>query len=372
MSNIIDQYISENNIIEALSQCLRENKNHLGLLIAKIVFSTEKSEKFLTIYNKLEQNVRGESFNNIEIIEEKTFSQDVNPSLFENDQKIRIMLHCNWATSKQLCDLWNKMSKGNYTWNNLKIVYEEPADYYVIINKPLENVSFDKSKTIIFRMEPNMEQRPEIWGEWANPNTSEYKFVGFHNVHYNNNEWHLSKTYSQLSSETISKDIEVANILSTVLSDKYSDPGHVKRIDFVKFLESKGLPIHVFGGNKFEWKDYKGPLPPHQKDNALFPYKYTFNVENHSINGYYTEKLIDGILSECLVFYNGNPTIRTQFDERAFVWLELSNFEYDYYKIKTAIENNLWENRLPFIKEAKNKILNEFQFFPRLERIINS
>ena len=58
-------------------------------------------------------------------------------------------------------------------------------------------------------------------------------------------------------------------------------------------------------------------------------------------------------------------------DERAFVYLELSNFDDDYTKIKNAIDNNLWEQRLPYIKEAKKKILDYLQFFPRLERIIN-
>ena len=376
MSQIVNQYISENNIEEAISQCMRENKNNLGFLLAKIIYKTGLSPEFYSMYNQLQQNIEGEKLNNVEIIGATNEIND-NPPLIESEEEevinslTRVMLYCNWTNSKELCELWNKMSQGDYTWNNFKVVWEEPADYYVVINSPPVNVFPDPSKTIIFRMEPDMENHPEIWGDWANPKETEYKFVGFHNKHYNNNEWHLSKTYSQLCYEPIIKNDEVSNILSTVLSDKYKDPGHVKRIDFVKFLETKEFPIHVYGGNKFEWKDYKGSLPPHRKDDAMFPYKYTFNVENHEINGYHTEKLIDGILAESLVFYNGDPSIRQYFDERAFVWLELLNFESDYEKIKKSIENNLWEERLPYIKEAKNKILNETQFFPRLEKIIS-
>jgi hypothetical protein len=155
-----------------------------------------------------------------------------------------------------------------------------------------------------------------------------------------------------------------------VLSDKYRDLGHVKRIDFVKFLETKGLRVDVFGGNKFMWQNYKGSLPYHAKDDAMFPYKYVFNVENHEIRNYYTEKFIDGILAECLVFYNGCINIGDFFDTRAFVWLELVDFEHDYAIVKQAIEENWWEQRLPYIQAAKRKILNEMQFFPRLERIL--
>jgi len=171
--------------------------------------------------------------------------------------------------------------------------------------------------------------------------------------------------------EEIEKDAAVAHILSTVLSDKYKDPGHVKRVDFVKFLETKGMEVDVYGGNKFVWKGYKGSPQVHCKDKAMFPYKYIFNAENHAIDGYYSEKLIDGILAECLVFYNGAPDIRHYFNPLSFVWLDLCNFESDYKKIKGAIESNLWEERLPYTKEAKQTILNERSFFPRIEKIIS-
>ena len=90
-----------------------------------------------------------------------------------------------------------------------------------------------------------------------------------------------------------------------------------KKVD--KFLEKKGLYIHVYGSNKFLWNQYNGSLPYHKKDEALLPYKYTFNVENNSIKNYCTEKLIDGILSETLVFYSGCYNIREYIDKRAFV-----------------------------------------------------
>ncbi len=139
----------------------------------------------------------------------------------------------------------------------------------------------------------------------------------------------------------------------------------------MKFVENKGcLDVHVYGQNKFLWKNYKGSLPPHKKDDSLFPYKYSFNVENFSIKNYYTEKLIDGILAETLVFYSGCYNIKDYIDERAFVYLELSNFEHDYEIIKSAIMNDLWSERIEYIREAKKKILNDLQFFPRLQKII--
>lgn len=284
----------------------------------------------------------------------------------------RVLLCCNWCSNEEICNLWNKMSKSdNFTWNNIKIVASEPCDFYCVINKPPDNVKYDPTKTIILRMEPYMDKKSYLWGEeWSVPSKDIFKYIGFHDTNLNTFEWHLSKTYNQLTTEEIIKDDQ--NILSTVLSDKYADPGHIKRIDFVKFLESKNMEVHVYGSNKFSWINYKGSLPPHQKDDAMFPYKYTFNVENHSIKNYCTEKLIDGILSETLVFYSGCYNIKEYIDERAYVYLELIDFEKDYETIKKAISEDWWSQRLPYIKEAKTKILNEYQFFPKLEKIINN
>jgi hypothetical protein len=286
---------------------------------------------------------------------------------------VRVLPCCNWCSTDELIRLWAKMAKSsrNNRWGNIELVREEPCDYYCVINAPPKGLKLDHSSTILFRMEPRISENPEKWGEfWSNP--SGLLYAGIHEAtttippYLNVAEWHLSKTYDQLSSETISKQFDT---LSTVLSDKYSDPGHVKRVDFIKFVE-KQMKVDVFGGNRFLWKDYKGVLDYHSKDNALFPYKYTFNCENHSIKNYCTEKLYDGIIAECLVFYNGCFNIRDHIDPRAYVYLELSNFEADFKIIKQAIQENWWEQRLPYIKEAKKRILNELQVYPRLESII--
>jgi hypothetical protein len=283
----------------------------------------------------------------------------------------KVKLLCNWMTSKDLANLWNKMSQGDYTWNDIHIVWDEEPDYYVICNCPPINEFPPPNKTIVFQMEPRMPTHPELWGEWADPPRDIFIKVCRHKEEYHNTDWHISKSYSELRDSHPTKDEEITGILSTVLSAKYHDPGHIKRVDFVHFLEKKGLPVHVFGDNKWEYKDYKGSLPYHCKENALFPYKYTFNVENHSDKNVFTEKIVDGLLSECLTFYNGCFNLKQFFPEEAFVYLELSDFEHDFQVIKKAIEEDWWTKRLPAIREAKRKFLEELQFFPRLEGIIN-
>lgn len=363
--NEIEKCIETKNVEQALELCSKEKQYYLGLFIGRLLQTT--SSRYFELMAIMTSNT------DVTKADVKLLKNQ-EPSVVQTDDptKIRVQLLCNWCPSEELARMWNKMSKGNYIWNNIQIVWDGRIDYYVVINSSPSGIPIDKKKTILFRMEPNMAKNPEIWKEWANPNQEDFLKVFKHESgDYNNNEWHLSKTYTELLNTSVPKNPELTKVLSTVLSAQYNDIGHVKRVDFVKFLDKKGVTVHVFGDNKWQYKNYKGSLPTHCKDDGIFPYKYTFNAENNPINNYFTEKLIDGILGECLTFYWGCPNAKKYIDERAYVQLELSNFEQDYETIKRAIQEDWHSQRLPYIKEAKKKILTELQFFPRLEQILN-
>ena len=368
----VEKLLSVNNHFEAIEECFRNALYSLGKLLG------DKYKRPTNHFRLLHSNLIKYSYNtkreyeiNEEISEE--ISEEIGENIsFSKEKTIKVKLCCNWTSSRDLALLWNKMSQGNFRWNRIQIVWnDEIPDHYVIINRPLINDFPALSKSILFQMEPNMKKQPFRWGEWSNPNNERFEKVCLHNYTHNNCEWHISKTYQQLKSENIAllKDKSLEKTLSTVLSSKYSNEGHVLRVDFIKYIEKK-MTVHVFGDNKFNYMNYKGSLPYHCKDKALLPYKYTFNVENNSIKNYFTEKIIDGILSECLVFYSGCFNLREYLPVDSFVYLELADFEHDFKVIQNSISNNLWEKRLPAIRKAKHIILDKLQFFPRVERII--
>ena len=138
-------------------------------------------------------------------------------------------------------------------------------------------------------------------------------------------------------------------------------------------IPHKDLPDNIIKDSDDYYDDlYKGNLEYHKKDNGLFPYKYTFNCENNSIKNYCTEKLYDGILAECLVFYSGCYNIKDYLPENSFVYLELSNFEEDLKIIQTAIKEDWHTLYLPNIRAAKKKILNELSINNKLKNIIDN
>jgi GR25 family glycosyltransferase involved in LPS biosynthesis len=306
------------------------------------------------------------------------YFQNDNQGIFiKLDRKIHVKLLCNWQYSENLCNEWNAMSKGNYTWNNIKVTAnDEYADYYIIVNKPLhDHDKYIPEKTIIFQMEPrcnNLNQNwgVKTWGMWADPDPNKFLQVRTHENFYNNCSWQLTKTFNELSRNN---DNKIYNYLSTICSSKYFDPGHIKRIDFLKYMESRGhgIKIDIYGSdNTHNFSNYKGSLSNEDKINGIFPYKYYFMAENNSEYNYITEKIWEPLICECLCFYWGAPNLDTYINPLAFIRLDLDNFEESYNIIKNAIDNDLYSQRVDIIRQEKYKILNYYNFFPTVERII--
>jgi GR25 family glycosyltransferase involved in LPS biosynthesis len=289
-----------------------------------------------------------------------------NDGIFINlDRKIRVKLICNWCDSKKLCDNWIHMFNNI---SNIQITYEDiNIDYYIIINKPLDQKYIPK-KTIIFQMEPwcyneNQTWGVKTWGEWAEPDESKFLHVRTHKKYYNNCTWNINIP------NIIDKKFDS---LSTICSSKYFDEGHIKRIDFLKFIENKNtLKIDIYGiDNKHNFKNYKGELSNDLKHNGIVPYKYYFMVENNIEYNYISEKLWEPIVSECLCFYWGAPNVSEYLNPLSYVQLDMYDFEKSYNIIKESIENDLWTKRIDIIKAEKYKVLNYYNFFPTIERII--
>jgi len=296
------------------------------------------------------------------------FETIVQPSDYS---KIRIKMLCNWCDSKQLCEEWSNMCDYNFIWKNIEITWEEDVDYYVIINAPRVNDYFIPEKTIIFQMEPWVDDPSKNWGvrtwkQWSEPKDSDFLAVrGRKSNCHNNAFWQLEGKINSLK-----LDVKY-NTLSTIVSKKYYDIGHKLRIKFLHFLESKGdIPLDIYGNDHF--KNYKGPLTPYiDKSKGLCTYKYYFMMENCFEPNFITEKIWEPILCETLCFYYGCPNITDYVDSRAFVQLS-GDFEQDYLLIKKSIEEDLWSQRIEFIKQMKEKIIHELAFFPVVSKIIHS
>lgn len=286
-------------------------------------------------------------------------------------RKIRVMLMCNWTDSRSLCELWNKQSEdGNGNWKNLEIAATDVnIDYYVVINAPPTGYKIpDMKKVIIFHMEPHIPKRQTLWKEWSRPDPSKVYKIFPHVRDLNNLEWHLSWTYQKfMKCEIAGKDRGI----SVILSDKMEEPGQQLRHKFTEQMLMSGIPVDIYGSTT-KYSSSKGRLPYHAKDAGIFPYKYHYAAENNAIENYVTEKLIDGILGECLVFYYGCPNVSKHINSKAYIQLSHANLSEDMNIVRAAMLNNEWEKRIDVIRAEKQRILNELQFFPRLQKFLSS
>ena len=301
----------------------------------------------------------------------------IKKSYYEKINKLKkVKMICDWTNPKGICNEWKTMCKEGLTWNNLELTWGDNADYYVIINKPSGCETYEEKKTIVFQMEPwvnnaNYHWGVKTWGEWATPDEKKFLAVrGRKTDCHNNAFWQLELNYNQLKRLKYKKQDK----LSSICSSKYFDEGHIARVDFLKFLEEKGdIPMDIYGwDNKHNFKNHIRGLDFYKdKSEGYVPYKYYFMVENNYEKNFITEKVWEPILCETLVFYYGCPNLKDYIDERAYVQLDMNDFEKSYNIIKQAFEQDWWSQRLLYIQQEKQKIMEKLGFFPVIEDIIN-
>jgi len=173
--------------------------------------------------------------------------------------------------------------------------------------------------------------------------------------------WHLLKSYKELSAITKEHLSHKKPELVWITSNKSGFPGQKARMLLKEYMQASHFDFHLFGS---------GFTPIHDKFDGLFPYQYALVIENYSTDHYWTEKLADSFLSWCLPFYWGAGNLETYFDPDSFIRIDIHDPERALSTIRDAIKNNEWERRLGAIEKARNQILNEYQFFPYVTKMI--
>jgi GR25 family glycosyltransferase involved in LPS biosynthesis len=274
-----------------------------------------------------------------------------------------------WGDPTFLANHFSRQTKGDDEWNGIRLTDDPDADVTVILNHP-GHTDVQRDRSIVLHMEPLA--GVATWGKWSDPNPDELLHVRTHAQFPNVAEWHLGSTWAELGGgHNSAPAIEKTRDLSVVVSNKAFDPGHKLRIAFVQHLASNNVDIDVFGRGAIDGvSNHKGELPEWDKRDGLFPYRYTIAAENFSEHNYVTEKFFDAILSECLCFYWGCPNLEQLVDPDVFVRLPLENPDDAQRIIEQSIADDLWSQRIDAIRREKQRILDEYQLFPTIERVL--
>jgi hypothetical protein len=261
-------------------------------------------------------------------------------------------------------DLLRQTLDCNGVWGNIRFTLEpvDECDALLVFNELRENltVSCPPEKVWAIFQEPYY---PDFF-PWLKEGHKQFAHVYTH--HPPNADlryrvapplvpWHVGKTYSELTRiETPLKN--KSDLIVWVTSSSQELPGHLKRYAFYKFLNKLGWPdLDVWG---------RGIRPIEDKWNALAHSRYAIAVENYCGADYWTEKIADCWLADTLPFYYGCPNLEDYFPAESFVRIDLDNFVNAASIIRRMVDAGEYEKRLPAIREARDLILNRYQFFP--------
>ena len=174
--------------------------------------------------------------------------------------------------------------------------------------------------------------------------------------------WHIKKTYDELIDLSLKDALGVKRTaVSWVTSSAQQKEGHRLRMDFKNFPHQQRFSFDLFG---------RGFSPIDDKFDGVFPYKYSIAIENYSCDDYWTEKITDCFLSWTLPIYYGAKNITRYFPKESMLLIDPNRPEYSLQRIKEAMAADYYETHLDHIKEARELILNKYQFFPWVKSLI--
>lgn len=282
-------------------------------------------------------------------------------------RSIKVKITCFWEDAREIHKSMMRytMGTGQY-WKNIKFVNGDDYDKLIILTRPHPDEEYDPGKAITLLTEPPCS--PNVQPHSNSVTIPVYLFLPF---------WgDLSADQSQAirNMEKIKKNELLSSVTSELL---WIDDlkGHALRLSFIQLLDSYiDEGFHLYGrkytGKFFEMiKAYKGFIP--NKYDGLWRYKYHFACENSFYPNYFTEKIADPIISECLCFYDGCQNIETFIDERAFVRINVKKPELSVEKIIKMINDNEWQKRIKYIRQEKKRLLYELNPLNIIWMVVN-
>ena len=253
-------------------------------------------------------------------------------------------------------------------WKDLQFVGGDgdiDDDWLVVYDDPgiLNQTWAPKERRIIFITEP-----PEVKDYYAHYlnqfgiAVSPMRLKGFEGVwlqQHGSLLWFIGPSYDELQAANYEdKSFDLSIVCSA--ARKYEQ--HRRRFEFVtKLKEIFGDKLHWYG---------RGIQKVSSKAEAISPYRYSIALENNIVEHFWTEKLADVYLGSSFPFYAGGANLQRYFPEGAFEYIDLDNPRAAAAKIERAIETGLFEKRLPLIRAARQKILDDYNLCNEIWNVI--
>ncbi|MEZ5541535.1 MAG: glycosyltransferase family 10 [Pseudomonadota bacterium] len=152
--------------------------------------------------------------------------------------------------------------------------------------------------------------------------------------------------------------------IATVCSTKQQTHTlHNRRYEFTLALKQRLPELDLYGHGVREMDD---------KAESLRDYRYHIAIENHRGLHHWTEKLADPFLGLALPFYYGCTNTTDYFPAESFIAIDIDDIDGAAASIRRAIRDNEYERRLPYLLEARRRVIEEYNLFAVLSRLIEA
>lgn len=279
--------------------------------------------------------------------------------------KMLVQIIKNWDDP----NLLRQTPKNLGIWRGIKFTLgsTKECDYIIVLNHVSQDTEVYCSKKNIWAVM----QEPYIVGshEWMIEGHKNFSKIFTHHIFNNNNKyivsnpmlpWHIDKNYNELINIKIPK--KTKNI-SWITSNKRIFPGHKPRMKFFDFIKSnKYLNIDLYGRGINELDD---------KWDGLAEYKYSLAIENSSSQDYWTEKIADCFLSYTMPIYYGCTNIDEYFPINSMIKIDINKPQEAIGIMQKALDEDIWSKNLESIQEARELVLNKYNFFAQIANKID-
>lgn len=283
---------------------------------------------------------------------------------------VKIYFAPNWGlTSEEMASFYlHQTPKDDGCWNDITYTANiDEADYVIIEdNCSLELLDkFPKERLLYFSREA-LDNRSHI----NYPTNKVTKFSFWDNSGYLYTKWFyppgqagVNMTYEDLKNEK--SPPSKTKTISCTQSNKEMTPIHVARKAFIhKYAVS--YPIDVFGSIFFA----NCILKDNDKRNSLDEYKYSLCFDNQvTIKNFFGTQVTDALLRWAVPIYGGGGDLERYFPENSFIKIDPTNLK-DVDRVYDLIQNDDFDLRQSAIAEARELIMNKYNLWPTIERII--
>jgi hypothetical protein len=235
---------------------------------------------------------------------------------WNSDYNIYSIINDIWNVTGEYNDI---LTYGNdYTHlvvlNSASIPNVPKENLFSIILEPHWSPNFDRS--LFDRCNKVISYQPDVYGR---DNIFFSPLIGTHRLY---NTDHIGEIIHNpdTTKNILNSNFEKTKKLSIIIN-YHSEADNIKQThDITRYKERQNLVFKLLESNidfdmyGFNWNKlgitdsrYKGPI--NNKIFGIKDYEYTLSLENSSIRGNITEKIIDGILCKTIPIYNGHESI---------------------------------------------------------------